>query len=143
MRILKDFKVPDFKFPKFKMKEISEIDEVKVDYDKIKKAEENKNKKEHKNYEQTHYKTIKEVFLRSIKEYADLPLPDHEIGQYESKCSICCDHGDYLHHCGSYFASEKPWQKSCTIKQSGKCVYRSEQGKNYRKDRIIYGIYTF
>ena len=34
MRILKDFKVPDFKFPKFKMKEISEIDEVKVDYDK-------------------------------------------------------------------------------------------------------------
>ena len=36
MRILKDFKVPDFKFPKFKMKEISEIDEVKVDYDKIK-----------------------------------------------------------------------------------------------------------
>ena len=74
MRILKDFKVPDFKFPKFKMKEISEIDEVKVDYDKIKKAEENKNKKEHKNYEQTHYKTIKEVFLRSIKEYADLPF---------------------------------------------------------------------
>ena len=30
MRILKDFKIPDFKFPKFKMKEISEIDEVKV-----------------------------------------------------------------------------------------------------------------
>ena len=74
MRGLRDFKVPDFKFPKFKMKEISEIDEVKVDYDKIKKAEENKNKKEHKNYEQTHYKTIKEVFLRSIKEYADLPF---------------------------------------------------------------------
>ena len=43
------------------MKEISEIDEVKVDYDKIKKAEENKNKKEHKNYEQTHYKTIKSM----------------------------------------------------------------------------------
>ena len=31
MRILKDFKIPDFKFPKFKMKELSEIDEVKVD----------------------------------------------------------------------------------------------------------------
>lgn len=73
MRILKDFKVPNFKFPKFKMKEISEIDEVKVDYEAIKKAEENKNKKEVKNYEQTHYKTIKEIFERSIKEYAELP----------------------------------------------------------------------
>lgn len=73
MRILKDFKVPNFKFPKFKMKEISEIDEVKVDYDAIKKAEENKNKKEQKNYEQTNYKTIKEIFERSIKEYAEFP----------------------------------------------------------------------
>ncbi len=74
MRILKDFKVPNFKFPKFKMKEISEIDEVKVDYEAIKKAEENKNKKEVKNYEQTHYKTIKEIFTRSMKEYTDLPF---------------------------------------------------------------------
>ncbi len=73
MRILKDFKVPNFKFPKFKMKELSEIDEVKVDYETIKKAEENKNKKEVKNYEQTHYKTIKEIFERSIKEYAKQP----------------------------------------------------------------------
>lgn len=73
MRILKDFKVPDFKFPKFKMKEISEIDEVKVDYEAIKKAEENKNKKEINNYTQTHYKTIKEIFQRSIVEYADSP----------------------------------------------------------------------
>lgn len=74
MRILKDFKVPDFKFPKFKMKEISEIEEVNVDYEAIKKAEESKNKKEHKNYEQTQYKTIKEVFNRSTKEYAELPF---------------------------------------------------------------------
>ena len=35
MRILKDFKLPKFKFPKMKMKGISEIDEVKVDYDKV------------------------------------------------------------------------------------------------------------
>lgn len=41
MRILKDFKIPDFKFPKFNMKELSEIGEVNVDYEKIKKAEEN------------------------------------------------------------------------------------------------------
>lgn len=70
MRILKEFKVPDFKFPKFKMKEVSEIDEVNVDYEKIKQVQENKNKKEIKNYTPTTYKTIKEVFKRSIKEYA-------------------------------------------------------------------------
>lgn len=70
MRILKDFKVPDFKFPKFKMKEVSEIDEVKVDYEKVKQAHENKNKKEIQNYTPTTYKTIKEVFSRSIKEYS-------------------------------------------------------------------------
>ena len=71
MRILKDFKVPDFKFPKFNMKEISEIDEVKVDYEKIKKAEENKNKKNRRNYEGTSFSTIKEIFVNSSKEYAD------------------------------------------------------------------------
>ena len=71
MRILKDFKVPDFKFPKFNMKEVSEIDEVKVDYEKIKKAEENQNKKNKKNYEGTNYSTIKEIFINSSKEYAD------------------------------------------------------------------------
>ena len=46
MRILKDFKIPDFKFPKFNMKGLSEIDEVKVDYEKIKNAEENQKKKD-------------------------------------------------------------------------------------------------
>ena len=71
MRILKDFKVPDFKFPKFNMKEVSEIDEVKVDYEKIKKAEENQNKKNKKNYEGTNYSTIKKIFINSSKEYAD------------------------------------------------------------------------
>ena len=71
MRILKDFKIPDFKFPKFNMKEVSEIDEVKVDYDKIKNAEENRNKKNKKNYDGTHFTTIKEIFIHSSKEYAD------------------------------------------------------------------------
>ena len=71
MRILKDFKIPDFKFPKFNMKGIDEIDEVKVDYDKIKKAEENQNKKNKKNYEGTSFSTVKEIFIHSSKEYAD------------------------------------------------------------------------
>lgn len=46
MRILKDFKLPKFKFPKMKMKGISEIDEVKLDYEALKKAEENQEKAE-------------------------------------------------------------------------------------------------
>lgn len=71
MRILKDFKIPDFKFPKFKMKEVSEIDEVKVDYEAVKKAEENQKKKEHKNYEGTHYNTIKETFVNSTEKFAN------------------------------------------------------------------------
>ncbi len=71
MRILKDFKVPDFKFPKFHMKELSEIDEVKVDYEKVKKAEENQKKKKNKNYEGTSFETVKEIFINSSKEYAD------------------------------------------------------------------------
>lgn len=74
MRILKDFKVPDFKFPKFKMKELSEIDEMNVDYEKVKQVQENKNKKDNKNYTPTTYKTIKEIFEYSTKEYAKEPF---------------------------------------------------------------------
>ena len=48
MRGLRDFKVPDFKFPKLKMKDIPEIDEVKVDYEALQKAQENQKKREAK-----------------------------------------------------------------------------------------------
>ena len=71
MRILKDFKVPNFKFPKFHMKELDEIDEVKVDYEKVKKAEENQKKKKTKNYDGTSFETVKKIFINSSKEYAD------------------------------------------------------------------------
>ena len=72
MRILKDFKLPKFKFPKMKMKGISEIDEVKLDYEALKKAEENQEKAEKiKHYEPTTYKTMKEIFKRSKEKYAD------------------------------------------------------------------------
>ena len=71
MRGLRDFKVPNFKFPKFEMKELSEIDEVKVDYDEIKKTQENQKKKEVQNYTPTNYETIQEVFYKSIKENKD------------------------------------------------------------------------
>ena len=71
MRILKDFKVPDFKFPKFNMKGLTEIDEVKVDYDTLKKAEENQKKKDRKNYPSTQFETIKEIFKNSMDKYAE------------------------------------------------------------------------
>ena len=71
MRILKDFKIPNFKFPKFKMKELFEIDELKVDYDAVKKAQENQKKRDLKNYEGTNFSTIKEAFFNSMEKYRD------------------------------------------------------------------------
>ncbi len=65
MRILKDFKIPDFKLPKLKMKEVNEIEEVKVDYNKMKKIQEGRKE----NYTPTEYKTIKEIFKRSMEKY--------------------------------------------------------------------------
>ena len=35
MRILKDFKIPNFKFDKIKMKDVENIEEVKLDYEKL------------------------------------------------------------------------------------------------------------
>lgn len=70
MRILKDFNIPDFKFPKLKMKNVENIDEVKVDYEALaKKQKEEKGK--NKYHEQTHYKTIKEIFIRSREKFAN------------------------------------------------------------------------
>jgi len=39
MRILKDFKIPNFKFDKIKMKDVEEIKEVKVDYERLQKKQ--------------------------------------------------------------------------------------------------------
>ena len=69
MRILKDFNIPDFKFPKFKMKNVENIDEVKVDYEEIKRKQ-NEEKEKSKYHEQTHYKSIKEIFVRSREKFA-------------------------------------------------------------------------
>ncbi len=74
MRGLRDFKVPDFKFPKLKMKGLDKIDEVKVDYEAVQKAQENQKKKEIQYYTPTNYETIQEVFYKSIQEYSKRPL---------------------------------------------------------------------
>lgn len=69
MRGLRDFKVPDFKFPKFKMKDISEIEEMNINYDEIEKNKDKK--KDKKEFIATNYNSIKEIFEHSIKTYAN------------------------------------------------------------------------
>lgn len=81
MRILKDFKMPNLKFKKIKMDNIEDIEEMKIDYDKVEKQRDSKNKK-YQPYEATEYKTIKEVFIHSMKEHSNQPLilqkPNHK-----------------------------------------------------------------
>ena len=69
MRILPDFKLPDFKFPKFKIKDISEIEEMNINYDEIEKNKDKK--KDKKEFVATNYNSIKEIFEHSIKTYAN------------------------------------------------------------------------
>ena len=55
------------------MKNVENIDEVKVDYEALaKKQKEEKGK--NKYHEQTHYKTIKEIFIRSREKFAKQPF---------------------------------------------------------------------
>lgn len=69
MRSLRDFKVPNFKFPKFKMKDISEIEEMNINYEEIEKNKDKK--KDKKEFVATNYNSIKEIFEHSIKTYAN------------------------------------------------------------------------
>ncbi len=71
MRILKDFKIPNFKFKKIEMKDVEKIEEVKVDYERLKKKQAIAQKRKQRGYETTDYKTIKEVFDMAKKKYAD------------------------------------------------------------------------
>lgn len=81
MRILRDFKIPNLKFNKIKMNDIPDVENVKIDYEKVKEAEERKQKVK-KPYPATEYKTVKEIFNRSMKEYANetliLQKPNHK-----------------------------------------------------------------
>ena len=72
MRTWKDIKIPKLKLPKFKMSNISDIEEISLDFETLKKKVEEKNKKVQKsNYDAKKYINIKEMFNNSIKEYAD------------------------------------------------------------------------
>lgn len=74
-RILK--KIPNFKLPKYKMRDIDEIEELKVEYtpedlEELKKR--NSGEKNKDGYPGTEYKTVKEFFDKSTKEFADRPF---------------------------------------------------------------------
>ncbi len=71
MRILKEFKVPNFKFKKIKMEDVENIEEVKVDYERLQKKREIEQKRKQKGYETSDYKTIKEIFDISREKYKD------------------------------------------------------------------------
>ena len=71
MRILNDFKIPNFKFKKIKMKDVENIEEVKVDYERLQKKQAIAQKRKQKGYETTDYKTIKEIFEMAREKYSD------------------------------------------------------------------------
>ena len=71
MRILKDFKVPNFKFDKIKMKDVENIEEVKVDYERLQKKQIIAQKRKQRGYETTDFKTIKEVFEMAREKYSN------------------------------------------------------------------------
>lgn len=75
-----NLKIPKMKFGKIKMDTVNEIEEMNIDYEKLKK--ENTKKKRTEPYEHTNYETVKEFFTRSVELYPNraciLEKPDHK-----------------------------------------------------------------
>lgn len=75
-----NIKMPKLKFGKIKMDTVDELEDVKIDYEKLQK--ENLKQKRTEPYETTHYKTVKEFFTKAVKEYESRPCilekPDHK-----------------------------------------------------------------
>ena len=75
-----NLKMPKLKFGKIKMDTVEDLENVEIDYEKMKK--ENQKQKRTEPYETTNYKTVKEFFTKSINEFAERPCilekPDHK-----------------------------------------------------------------
>ena len=75
-----NFKMPKLKFRKIKMDTVEDLENVDIDYEKMKK--ENQKQKRTEPYETTNYKTVKEFFTKSINEFSERPCilekPDHK-----------------------------------------------------------------
>ena len=75
MRIIRDFKMPNLKFKKIEMNDIPNMEDVKVDYEKVKEAEEKK-KNNLPTYNEAREKEIKSknmLFVNSkyVEEYKE------------------------------------------------------------------------
>ena len=66
-----NFKMPKLKFRKIKMDTVEDLENVDIDYEKMKK--ENQKQKRTEPYETTNYKTVKEFFTKSINEFSGRP----------------------------------------------------------------------
>lgn len=74
-RILK--RIPNFRLPKYQMRDIDDIEELKIDYTPAeleKLSEKSGGRKKGECYPGTEYKTVKEFFDRSTKTYAERPF---------------------------------------------------------------------
>ena len=75
-----NLKMQKLKFGKIKMDTVEDLENVEIDYEKMKK--ENQKQKRTEPYETTNYKTVKEFFTKSINEFAERPCilekPDHK-----------------------------------------------------------------
>lgn len=75
-----NLKMPKLKFGKIKMDTVEDLENVDIDYEKMKK--ENQKQKRTEPYETTNYKTVKEFFTKSINEFSERPCilekPDHK-----------------------------------------------------------------
>lgn len=81
MRNITDFKMPNFKFKKIKMENIPDVENVKLNYEEVKEAEEKK-KEKNKPYKIHEYNTIKEIFEEVTEKYSQntliLQKPNHK-----------------------------------------------------------------
>ncbi len=72
--------IPKMKFGKIKMDSIKELENVKIDYEKLQK--ETLKQKRNEPYEHSNYATVKDFFTKSVEEYPDedciLEKPDHK-----------------------------------------------------------------
>lgn len=72
--------IPKLKFGKIKMDNIEEFKNVKIDYEKIQKA--NLKQKRSEPYDHNNFSTVKEFFVKSVKEYPNedciIEKPDHK-----------------------------------------------------------------
>ena len=67
------------------MDNLSKIDNVEVNYEDVKKAEEYKKRRKKENYPTTSYTTIKEIFAKNIQEFSKEAAPEKKVEKKNKK----------------------------------------------------------